>query len=126
MKGNKRLSPNTGLSILLLAVCVSMLLLGVSLVRTKLLKNTQELGMALAESYASEEELHVTTYSNFLMLGAQYVEELEGAGASEEEIQAELARRTAAWKPREPKYKTGALGLFTQNAASPMKGGYMD
>ena len=87
MKGNKRLSPNTGLSILLLAVCVSMLLLGVSLVRTKLLKNTQELGMALAESYASEEELHVTTYSNFLMLGAQYVEELEGAGASEEEIQ---------------------------------------
>ena len=51
---------------------------------------------------------------------------LGGKEASEEEISAELARRRANWQPKEPKYKTGALGLFTQNAASPMKGGYMD
>ena len=51
---------------------------------------------------------------------------LHGKTASEEEIQKELAHRKSLWKPREPKYKSGALGLFTQNAASPMKGGYMD
>ena len=48
-EGEQAALPQHGLSILLLAVCVSMLLLGVPLVRTKLLKNTQELGMALAE-----------------------------------------------------------------------------
>ena len=49
-----------------------------------------------------------------------------GKEATEEEIAAELARRKERWQPRPPKYTTGALGLFTRNAASPMKGGYMD
>ena len=51
---------------------------------------------------------------------------IHGQEATEEEIAQELARRKENWKPREPKYKTGALGLFTKAAASPMKGGYMD
>ena len=51
---------------------------------------------------------------------------LHGKEASEEEIAAEFARRKQAWKPKEPRYKTGILGLFTRNAASPMEGGYMD
>ena len=51
---------------------------------------------------------------------------LHGQEATQEEIAQELARRKENWKPREPKYKTGALGLFTKAAASPMKGGYMD
>ena len=51
---------------------------------------------------------------------------IHGQEATEEEIAQELARRKEKWKPREPKYKTGALGLFTKAAASPMKGGYMD
>ena len=51
---------------------------------------------------------------------------LHGQEATEEEIAQELARRKENWNPREPKYKTGALGLFTKAAASPMKGGYMD
>ena len=48
-----------------------------------------------------------------------------GEPRTEEEIAQELARRRAAWKPREPRYRRGALGLFTANAASPMKGGYL-
>ena len=87
VKESKRLSVNTALSILLLAACISMLLLGISLVRTKLLQNTQDLGMSLAESYAAEEENHVATFSNFLELGAQYVEELSQSGADSGEIQ---------------------------------------
>ena len=51
---------------------------------------------------------------------------VNGEKRTEEEITAILEERRAAWKPREPRYKTGALGLFTRNAASPMKGGYMD
>ena len=51
---------------------------------------------------------------------------LHGQEATEEEIAQELARRKENWNPREPKYKTGALGLFTKAAASPMEGGYMD
>ena len=51
---------------------------------------------------------------------------LHGQEATEEEITAELARRKERWHPRPSKYTTGALGLFTKNAASPMKGGYMD
>lgn len=51
---------------------------------------------------------------------------IHGQEATEEEIAQELAWRKENWKPREPKYKTGALGLFTKAAASPMKGGYMD
>ena len=50
---------------------------------------------------------------------------IHGKEATEEEIAAELARRKERWQPRPPKY-TGALGLFTRNAASPMKGGSMD
>ncbi len=51
---------------------------------------------------------------------------IHGEEKTEAEIEAVLAERKAAWKPREPRYKTGALGLFTKNAASPMLGGYMD
>ena len=51
---------------------------------------------------------------------------IHGNEATEEEIAAELARRKAQWSPRAPKYATGALGLFTRNATSPMKGGTMN
>lgn len=50
---------------------------------------------------------------------------IKGEARTEEEIAAELDRRRASWKPRERRYQRGALGLFTANAASPMKGGYM-
>ncbi len=49
---------------------------------------------------------------------------IRGEEKTEEEIAAVLKARKANWKPREPRYKTGVLGLYTRNAASPMLGGY--
>lgn len=51
---------------------------------------------------------------------------IAGERRTEAEVDAVLERRRAAWKPRPPRYETGALGLFTRNAAPPMNGGYMD
>ena len=43
-----------------------------------------------------------------------------------EEVNKVLAERKAAWKPKEPKYKSGVLKLFSEKATSPMKGGYIN
>lgn len=42
------------------------------------------------------------------------------------EVQAVLAERRKHWKPRERRYKSGVLRLFSEHAASPMKGAYLD
>ena len=41
------------------------------------------------------------------------------------EVDAELARRRANWVPKPSRYVSGVLGLYTRNAVSPMKGGYL-
>lgn len=51
---------------------------------------------------------------------------IHGEPRSQEEIAAVLEKRKAAWTPKPPRYSRGALGLFTKNAASPMKGGYLE
>jgi dihydroxy-acid dehydratase len=51
---------------------------------------------------------------------------VQGEPKTPEEMEEILKERKAKWQPRERKYTTGALGIFTANAASPMKGGYMD
>lgn len=51
---------------------------------------------------------------------------INGETLSPPEIDAVLLERRVRWTPRRPRYETGALGLFTRSAASPMKGGYMD
>jgi len=43
-----------------------------------------------------------------------------------DEVDKVLAARKAAWQPKEPKYKSGVLKLFSEKAVSPMKGGYID
>ena len=43
-----------------------------------------------------------------------------------DEVDKVLAARKAAWQPKEPKYKSGVLKLFSEKAVSPMKGGYMN
>lgn len=43
-----------------------------------------------------------------------------------EEVNKVLAERKAVWKPKEPKYKSGVLKLFSEKATSPMKGGYIN
>lgn len=42
-----------------------------------------------------------------------------------EEIDLILAERRKNWLPKEPKYRSGVLKLFSEHAVSPMKGGYM-
>lgn len=50
---------------------------------------------------------------------------VKGKELSKEEVEAILLRRKKEWKPKEEKYKSGVLKLFSEHAVSPMKGGYM-
>ena len=50
---------------------------------------------------------------------------IHGEPKTPEEIDAILAQRRAAWKPKEPKYPSGVLKFYSQHANSPMSGGYM-
>ena len=50
---------------------------------------------------------------------------VRGERKSPDEIDAILAQRKAAWKPRPSKYPSGVLKIFSEHAVSPMKGGYM-
>lgn len=43
-----------------------------------------------------------------------------------EEVEKVLAERKKNWTPKEEKYKSGVLKIFSQHAVSPMKGGYME
>lgn len=43
-----------------------------------------------------------------------------------EEIDRILEERRSSWKPKEPKYKSGILKIFSEHAVSPMLGGYME
>lgn len=64
----------SAITLIIVAIIVS---ITVSLVRTKLLKNAQSMGMALAQSYAMEEKAYVTMLRDFLEMGSQYVDEME-------------------------------------------------
>ena len=51
---------------------------------------------------------------------------IAGERKTMEEGAAVLEERRKNWQPREPKYKNGVLRLFSQHAASPMKGAYLE
>lgn len=68
-----------------------LLIFSIFLVRTKLLQNTQSMGMALVHSYALEEEMNITTLENYLSLASQYLDDMIEEGSSTDEIQAWLA-----------------------------------
>lgn len=51
---------------------------------------------------------------------------VNGERKTMEQMDAILAERKKNWKPRELRYKTGALRLFSEHAVSPMKGAYLD
>ena len=51
---------------------------------------------------------------------------IKGVEMSPDEVNKVLAKRKAAWQPKEPKYKKGVLKLFSEKAVSPMKGGYIN
>ena len=51
---------------------------------------------------------------------------VKGERKTPEEIDAILAERRARWQPKPRKYAKGVLRLFSELAASPMKGAYLD
>jgi dihydroxy-acid dehydratase len=51
---------------------------------------------------------------------------IHGVKMTEEEVQEVLKQRRLAWKSKERKYKKGVLRLFSELAASPMKGAYLE
>ena len=51
---------------------------------------------------------------------------IAGERKSMEEVAQVLAKRRKNWKPRKPKYTKGVLRLFSEHAASPMKGAYLE
>ena len=53
-------------------------------------------------------------------------EAVAGKRMTPEEIDEVLIERRKQWKPKERKYKKGVLRLFSELAASPMKGAYLE
>lgn len=51
---------------------------------------------------------------------------VKGERKTPEEMEAILTERKKAWKPKLRKYKSGTLRLFSEHAASPMKGAYLN
>jgi dihydroxy-acid dehydratase len=51
---------------------------------------------------------------------------INGKKLNLEEIDKILIERRKEWKPRQNKYKSGILKIFSEKAVSPMKGGYME
>lgn len=51
---------------------------------------------------------------------------IAGERKTPEEIDTVLLERKKNWKPRKPKYQKGVLRLFSELAASPMKGAYLE
>ena len=51
---------------------------------------------------------------------------VKGEKKTMEEIDEILKERRRNWKPRAPKYTKGVMRLFSQHAASPMKGAYLE
>ena len=51
---------------------------------------------------------------------------IQGQPRTEREIEEILEQRKRNWKPREAKYRSGVLKIFSEHAVSPMMGGYME
>lgn len=49
-----------------------------------------------------------------------------GERKTSEEMETILTERKAKWQPKERRYKSGVLRLFSEHATSPMKGAYLD
>lgn len=76
---------------LLLLFEAGLLALGVFLVRIKLLQNAQSLGMALAHSYAIEEQVNMNTLEKNLTLASQFVNDIIDEGGDPSMIQSGLS-----------------------------------
>ena len=73
-----------------LVVLVFLALLGAAsfwLLRTELLKNAQDLGTSLAQSYASEERNNLTVYETLLTFGTESIDSRVQEGNTPQELQ---------------------------------------
>ena len=80
------------LSFTLLLFIAALMGFTIHLVRTKLLQNTQQLGMALVKSYALEEESKLNSFQSALEMVALYVDVLEATDSTDAEVQQWLSR----------------------------------
>ena len=90
MKRPLRFSINTVLSFVLLLLIALLMFSSVSLVRDKLMHNTQEMGMSLAQSYGAETELRLDDYLKALDMAGKYMDELCREDAGSDALQAWL------------------------------------
>lgn len=67
-------------------IFAALLIWGVILIRDKMLKNANDMGMYLAQSYAWEEKNRIETYSMLLSICSEYVNTKIDENASDEEI----------------------------------------
>ena len=51
---------------------------------------------------------------------------IQGQPRTAAEVDEILVQRRAKWCPRESKYPSGVLNIYSKHAVSPMKGGYME
>ena len=68
------------LNIAMLLFVAAILAFSVALVRDKLLRNAQNLGMALADSYATEERLMLDSLQKNVELASRYIDNLASTG----------------------------------------------
>lgn len=71
----------------MLAVLALLGVISFLLLRTELLKNTQELGETLAQSYSSEERNSLTVYATLINFGTEIVDSQERRGRPDEETE---------------------------------------
>ena len=88
MKSNKlkRINLTAALGVALLLTFLLLLSWGLYLVRDKLLRNANELGTHLAQSYATEEENRMNVYRMLLNLSSIYINQQIDTGTSPEEL----------------------------------------
>ena len=75
----------------LLVFVAALLVFAVVLVRTKLLQNAQDLGMALVHSYALEEEMNIHALETHFNIAGKYLDEMIAAGNSCDQLQTWLS-----------------------------------
>ena len=90
-KQQRRALNSIVLSITTLVVVATLLLVGIGLVRDKMMRNTQQMGMSLAESYARETQSRLDGFARVFDMAWMYAIRDVDANMSEERMQEGMA-----------------------------------
>ncbi len=90
-KQQRRALNSIVLSITTLVVVAALLLVGIGLVRDKMMRNTQQMGMSLAESYARETQSRLDGFARVFDMAWMYAIRGVDANMSEERMQEGMA-----------------------------------